>query len=44
MTALVGGLRVLGPMPMAARSTACSPTSRRAHNDFFVNLLDIGTE
>jgi catalase-peroxidase len=42
MTVLVGGLRVLGANT-AARRTASSPPARRADNDFFVNLLDMGT-
>ena len=41
---LVGGLRALGANT-AARRTACSPTGPGTlTNDFFVNLLDMGTE
>ncbi|MGH9744033.1 MAG: catalase/peroxidase HPI, partial [Candidatus Acidiferrum sp.] len=44
MTVLVGGLRVLGAN--AAKSTAGAFTKRpeTLTNDFFVNLLDMGTE
>jgi catalase-peroxidase len=43
MTVLVGGLRVLGANTGGSR-TACSPTARATlTNDFFVNLLDMGT-
>jgi catalase-peroxidase len=43
MTVLVGGMRVLGANT-AAPSTASSPTGPALTNDFFVNLLDMGTE
>ena len=43
MTVLVGGLRVLGANTGGRRS-ACSPTTPGSlTNDFFVNLLDLGT-
>ena len=45
MTVLVGGLRVLGRQRRAVASTASSPSGPEAlTNDFFVNLLDMGTE
>jgi catalase-peroxidase len=43
MTVLVGGLRVLGAKRRQPR-TASSPPARTLTNDFFVNLLDMGTE
>jgi catalase-peroxidase len=44
MTVLVGGLRVLGANH-GKSSTACSPKRQGTlTNDFFVNLLDMGTE
>ena len=43
MTVLVGGLRVLR-RTTASPSSACSPTRPETlTNDFFVNLLDMGT-
>ena len=43
MTALVGGLRV-SSAPTSRVTPACSPTaSGQLTNDFFVNLLDMGT-
>jgi len=43
MTVLVGGLRVLGAMP-GTPNTACSPNGgNQLTNDFFVNLLDMGS-
>jgi catalase-peroxidase len=42
MTVLVGGLRVLGANAGQSR-TACSRTAGTLTNDFFVNLLDMGT-
>ena len=43
MTVLVGGLRVLGANSAAVASSASSPTPGSLTNDFFVNLLDMGT-
>jgi hypothetical protein len=43
MTALVGGMRALGANSGGV-STACSRTPRPLSNDFFVNLLDMGTQ
>ena len=44
MTVLVGGMRVLG-RTLATASMACSPGGRETlTNDFFVNLLDMGTK
>ena len=44
MTVLVGGLRVLGANA-AGPSTASSPRKPETlTNDFFVNLLDMGTD
>ena len=42
MTVLVGGLRVLGANT-GGSSTACSRSAGQLTNDFFVNLLDMGT-
>jgi catalase-peroxidase len=43
MTVLVGGLRVLGAN-VGSRSTACfTDRPGTLSNDFFVNLLDMGT-
>ena len=45
MTVLVGGLRALGRQRRAVPRTASSPTGPATlTNDFFVNLLDMGTE
>ena len=46
ITVLVGGLRGCSALGTRKRpNTACSPASRDASsNDFFVNLLDMGTE
>ena len=44
MTVLVGGMRVLSTN-VGSRNTACSPKRPESlTNDFFVNLLDMGTE
>ncbi len=43
MTALVGGLRVLGANHAASRHGVFTDRMETLSNDFFVNLLDIGT-
>jgi len=43
MTVLVGGLRVLGANHGQSRLGVLTDTSETLTNDFFVNLLDIGT-
>ena len=43
MTVLVGGLRVLGANAAARRSASSPTTPGTLTNDFFVNLLDLGT-
>ncbi len=43
MTVLVGGLRVLGANHKQTVARRPHRPSRRAENDFFVNLLDLGT-
>jgi catalase-peroxidase len=44
MTALVGGLRVLGANHGGSRHGVLTKTPRTLTNDFFVNLLDMGIE
>jgi catalase-peroxidase len=44
MTVLVGGLRVLGATVGSARHGVLTQTPGKLGNDFFVNLLDMGTE
>jgi catalase-peroxidase len=44
MTVLVGGLRVLDATVGGARHGVLTQTPGRLGNDFFVNLLDMGTE
>jgi catalase-peroxidase len=44
MTALVGGLRVLGANAGGAAHGVFTKQSETLTNDFFVNLLDMGTE
>ena len=44
MTVLVGGLRVLGANYKGSKHGALTDTPGRLTNDFFVNLLDMGTE
>jgi catalase-peroxidase len=44
MTALVGGLRVLGANAGGSKHGAFTETPGRLTNDFFVNLLDMATE
>ncbi len=44
MTVLVGGLRVLGANVGGSRHGVFTKTPGRLTNDFFVNLLDMGTE
>ena len=44
MTALVGGLRVLGANVGGSRHGVFTKTPAALTNDFFVNLLDMGTE
>jgi catalase-peroxidase len=44
MTALVGGLRVLGANTGASRHGVLTDRPGTLTNDFFVNLLDMGTE
>lgn len=44
MTALVGGLRVLGANADGGKHGAFTATPGTLSNDFFVNLLDMGTE
>ncbi|MFJ9540309.1 catalase/peroxidase HPI [Streptomyces sp. NPDC101225] len=43
MTALVGGLRVLGANYDGSKHGVLTETPGRLTNDFFVNLLDLGT-
>ncbi|GFH38358.1 catalase/peroxidase HPI [Streptomyces pacificus] len=43
MTVLVGGLRVLGANHRQSRMGVLTTTPGRLTNDFFVNLLDLGT-
>jgi catalase-peroxidase len=43
MTVLVGGLRVLGANYDGSRTGVLTDTPGRLTNDFFVNLLDLGT-
>ncbi len=43
MTVLVGGLRVLGANYDNSETGVLTSTPRRLTNDFFVNLLDLGT-
>jgi catalase-peroxidase len=44
MTVLVGGLRVLGANAGNSKHGAFTPKPETLTNDFFVNLLDMGTE
>jgi catalase-peroxidase len=44
MTALVGGLRVLGANTEASKHGVFTKRPETLTNDFFVNLLDMGTE
>ncbi|MCA8020257.1 peroxidase family protein, partial [Burkholderia metallica] len=44
MTVLVGGLRVLGANAGGAKHGAFTDRPEALTNDFFVNLLDMGTE
>jgi catalase-peroxidase len=44
MTALVGGLRVLGANAGDSKHGVLTKTPGKLTNDFFVNLLDMGTE
>jgi catalase-peroxidase len=44
LTVLVGGLRVLGANAVGSRHGVFTDRPGRLTNDFFVNLLDIGTE
>jgi catalase-peroxidase len=44
MTVLVGGLRVLGANAKQSKHGVFTRTPERLTNDFFVNLLDMGTE
>jgi catalase-peroxidase len=44
MTVLVGGLRVLGANAGQSRHGAWTTKPETLNNDFFVNLLDMGTE
>ena len=44
MTALVGGLRVLGANVAGSKHGVLTKHKERLTNDFFVNLLDMGTE
>ena len=43
MTVLVGGLRVLGANSRGSQAGVLTETPGRLTNDFFVNLLDLGT-
>ncbi|MFD8042429.1 catalase/peroxidase HPI [Streptomyces sp. WAC 05379] len=43
MTALVGGLRVLGANQNGSKHGVLTETPGKLTNDFFVNLLDLGT-
>ncbi len=44
MTALVGGLRVLGANPVGSAHGVFTKTPGTLTNDFFVNLLDMGAQ
>jgi catalase-peroxidase len=44
MTVLVGGLRVLGANYRGSKNGVFTTQSEALTNDFFVNLLDMGTE
>ena len=44
MTVLVGGLRVLGANYKGSKHGALTATPGRLTNDYYVNLLDMGTE
>jgi catalase-peroxidase len=44
MTALVGGLRVLGANHRQSKHGVLTDKPETLSNDFFVNLLDMGTE
>src|SRR4029079_1942025 len=44
MTVLIGGLRVLGANTGGSKHGVFTKTPGRLTNDFFVNLLDTGTE
>ena len=44
MTVLIGGLRVLGANAGASKHGVFTRTPGALTNDFFVNLLDMGTE
>ncbi|HZP20417.1 MAG TPA: catalase-peroxidase, partial [Bauldia sp.] len=44
MTVLVGGLRVLGANVGGSKHGVFTKTPGKLTNDFFVNLLDMGTE
>jgi len=44
MTVLVGGLRVLGANTGGSKAGVLTKTPGKLTNDFFVNLLDMGTE
>jgi catalase-peroxidase len=44
MTVLVGGLRVLGANTGGSKHGVLTKKSETLSNDFFVNLLDMGTE
>jgi catalase-peroxidase len=44
MTALIGGLRVLGANAGGSKHGALTKTPEKLTNDFFVNLLDMSTE
>jgi catalase-peroxidase len=44
MTVLVGGLRVLGANAGGSKHGALTKQAEKLTNDFFVNLLDMGTE
>ncbi|MGW0911074.1 catalase/peroxidase HPI [Streptomyces sp. NPDC002784] len=44
MTVLVGGLRVLGANHNGSKHGVLTETPGKLTNDFFVNLLDLGTE
>ena len=44
MTVLIGGLRVLGANFGGSRQGVFTDKSENLSNDFFINLLDMGTE
>jgi catalase-peroxidase len=44
MTVLVGGLRVLGANAGGSKHGVLTKSPEKLTNDFFVNLLDMGTE